>query len=239
MLGEACRQRDTRQVVVREGRVAAVTGDEDLSLGLAGQVALPVRQAPRLERGVDPHDVLAVLERLELLVCHTEAPRFGVVRRAVGDQIWLIGERVDMLLQFGQRHPCIHGNAVADDVEVAVRHVHDAATGGILDVRVADVPFLRDGPVEDLRAARDLVQLQGDALADPTQGLADPVPGDAPADREQLLHEPEHLGPGLLCIEPQHQVAHGLQWVSAGSRASLPTSTGSGMGTMNVPPASR
>ena len=115
-----------------------------------------------------------------------------------------------MLLQLGQRHPCVHRNAVADDVEVAVREVDDAAPGGILDVGVADVPFLRDGPVEDLGARRDLVELQGDPLADPAQGLADPVPGDAPADREQLLHEPEHLGPGLLGIELQHQVAHGV-----------------------------
>ena len=151
----------------------------------------------------------------------------------------LVGERVDVLLQLGQGHPCVHRNAVAHDVEVAVREIDDAATVRILDVRVADVPFLRDGPVEDLRAARDLVELQGDPLADPTQGLADPVPGDAPADREQLLHEPEHLGPGLLGIEPQHQVAHGVQWVSTGSRASLPISTGFGMGTMKVPPASR
>ena len=55
VLGETRRQRDARQVVVGEGRVAAVTGDEDLGLGLAGQVALPVREAPRLERGVDPN----------------------------------------------------------------------------------------------------------------------------------------------------------------------------------------
>ena len=129
VLGETRRQRDARQVVVREGRVAAVTGDEDLFLGLAGQVALPVREAPRLERGVDPHHVLAVLERLELLVCHTEAPRLGVVGRAVGDQVWLVGERVDVLLQLGQGHPCVHRNAVADDVEVAVRKIDDAATG--------------------------------------------------------------------------------------------------------------
>ena len=208
MLGEPRRERDARQVVVGDGWVAAVTRDEDLGLGLAGQVTLPVRQAPRLEGGVDPHGVLAVLERLELLVLHAESPRLRVVGRAVRDEVRLVGERVDVLLQLGQGHACVDRHAVAHDVEVAVREVDDAAPTGILDVGVSDVPFLRDGPVEDLGARRDLMQLQGDPFADPAKGLADPVAGDAPADREQLLHEPEHLGPDTVGIEVERQVAH-------------------------------
>src|SRR4249920_794267 len=108
-----------------------------------------------------------------------------------------------MPLEFREWHPRLHRNAVVYVVEIVLTEVDNATTVPILDVGIANVPLLGNGPVEDLRSRRDLVDLQRDPLGDPAQGLADTLAGDAPADGEQLLHETEHPGSDLIVIEPQ------------------------------------
>ena len=78
-----------------------------------------------------------------------------------------------------------------------IREVDQAIAIGVFDERFLDVPFPRDGPVEYLRARRDLVNLQRDALADPIERLSKTVAGDAPANGVELFDELIHA---LSCI---------------------------------------
>jgi hypothetical protein len=90
--------------------------------------------------------------------------------------------------------------AVPNDVKVVIVEIHDPAAGLVLYVCIADVPLLGDRPVEDMCAGRHLAHIQGNPKADAMQRFPDPLPGDASADGEQVLHEAEHLGADLLGV---------------------------------------
>src|SRR5207248_5411264 len=89
-----------------------------------------------------------------------------------------------------------HRHAVADDVQVRLLEVDDAAAVRRSDVRVPDVPFQRDRPVQHLRAGRHLVAVERDVLADDVEGLPRAVAGDAAADRVEPLDQCVQLFPG-------------------------------------------
>jgi len=59
----------------------------------------------------------------------------------------------------------------------------------ILDVRIRDIPFLRNLPVEHGSSRRDLVALERDVPSEKVYRLADSISGDAPANREDLSRE--------------------------------------------------
>jgi hypothetical protein len=82
--------------------------------------------------------------------------------------------------------------AVVQHVQVARARIDDAAAAAIFDVGVADVPFARDRPVEDLGAGRDFKSLSRDVLSDQVERLAQPVARDAAADRVELRHQRVH-----------------------------------------------
>ena len=83
-------------------------------------------------------------------------------------------------------HRRANGLAVADDVEVRLAEVDDPLARRRRDVGVADVPLVRHRPVEHLRPARHLVDLERDPLADRRSVCAHAVAGDAATDREEL-----------------------------------------------------
>ena len=134
----------------------------------------------------------------------------------------LLGQRMDVLLQLRQGHPRFDRCAVTHDVKVVVAEVHDAPPVRIVDVSLADVPFLRNRPIEDASARRDLVHVERDPLADAMKRLADPVSGDAAAKGEQLRHEVGHLGADLLGVEIRFQVAHVVLTDRRGHRQDRP-----------------
>jgi hypothetical protein len=80
-------------------------------------------------------------------------------------------------------------------VQVRPTEVDDPVAGGVGDVGPAEAPLARDRPVEDLGAGRHLVDLDVDVLAEAVERLADPLPGDAAADREDLRRQLVDLRP--------------------------------------------
>src|SRR6266545_5787345 len=230
MLCQLRGQGDPGQVVVGYRRVTAVTRDQDLVFARTRQEALPEGQAPRFERGVDPDLVFTLGKLLEPLMLHAETPRLRVIGGAVRDQVGLVRERVDVLSKLGERHSRIHGDAVAHYVQVVVAEVDHAATARVLDEGAPDVPLLRDGPIEDLGACRDVMELERDPLADPIEGLPYPIPRDAPADVKELFHEPEHLGPEFASIEAPRQIAHTLNRSGPMGHLLSPSRSGRGWG---------
>jgi hypothetical protein len=105
---------------------------------------------------------------------------------------------VQVLLQFRQWHSGTYGEAVADNVEVASPEVDDPVTVRIRDVRITDVPFVRDDPIEYLGAAWHLVSLERNVLCEHTQRLAHAVSGDTATDRVQPPDEAMHLLAGAV-----------------------------------------
>ncbi len=88
-----------------------------------------------------------------------------------------------MLVEFDTRHSPVHRPAVTHHVEVVSTEVDHATAVGVRDVCVADVPFERDRPIENLGAAGNLAYLERHVLAQDLQRLPDAVAGDASADR--------------------------------------------------------
>ena len=75
------------------------------------------------------------------------------------------------------------------DVQIALPKVHDPLPVRTLDIGIANIPLLRDRPVEDCGPSWDLNDLQRNAVLDQGQGLSDAVTRDAPADRVQFCRE--------------------------------------------------
>ena len=165
---------------------------EDLVLALPGQVALPVGERAWRQSAVD-HDVVeAVSQLVELRLRETEPPASRVVGRVVRNPRGVLRVRLQVRPELLERHHLVNRFAVPDDVQVRRLKIHHPAAVGRGDVRVADVPLVRNGPVEDLRAARHLVQLEWNAVRDLAQRFTDAGTRDAAADREELGREGVH-----------------------------------------------
>jgi hypothetical protein len=68
--------------------------------------------------------------------------------------------------QFRQAHRGVNRPAVVHDVQTGIGKIHDFAASGIFDVRIANVPFLRNCPVENASAGCHFVHFQTDLPAD-------------------------------------------------------------------------
>ena len=91
-------------------------------------------------------------------------------------------------------------------MQVVGAKVDDPIALRILDVRIADIPFSRHDPVEDLGARCHLVDVERNLFADNAQRLPDTIAGDAAAQRKQSTDELVHGHSRVIPIgEPQHR----------------------------------
>ena len=118
-----------------------------------------------------------------------EAPAPLPVRGARRYQLRAIGERPEVLLQLGSAKTSVDGFAVAENVQRMVSQVDEPAALSVGDPSVADVPFGRHFPVEDLGTTRHLGHVERDDVRECTQGVPDAVSGEAAQEREQPLGE--------------------------------------------------
>ena len=177
---------------------------------LAGHHALSVCQRSVGKRGVYAYLVFGVGQLFELPMGHAESPRFVVIRRAIGDPVGVVRQTEEMPLQLGERHPASHRYAVADHVQVVLAEVDQAPAGEVFDPCVADVPLLRHGPVEDVRARSYLTDGDRNVTTQDVERLAYTIPGNAAADRKHLLHERAHADRSArLITDEELVVGHG------------------------------
>ena len=87
---------DAREVVVAEGRMADVGGDQDLLVALALDPELAVAERARSEARVDADLVARLGQRVALALREAEAPGVVVVGGAVGNPVRVLGERVQV-----------------------------------------------------------------------------------------------------------------------------------------------
>jgi hypothetical protein len=66
-------------------------------------------------------------------------------------------------------------------MKVVFREIDDLAPLRILDPCLADVPFLRDGPIENLCTTTNFMDLQRDLSGKTLEGRPRPGTGDTPA----------------------------------------------------------
>ncbi len=111
--------------------------------------------------------------------------------------------------QLAERHPAPNRQAIVEDVQIAALEVHDAFSRGVLDIGIADIPFLWDRPVEHLCTARNLMKYQRNGVLDDAQALPNTIAGDAPADRIKHLH----YGISLLALFQRVDVFHHIAQV--------------------------
>src|SRR5580704_4037405 len=80
-----------REVVVCQGGMASMTGDQDLIRRATWKIALRVGQASIVESGVDTYLVVAILKRRQLVMGQAKSPVLLVVRSSIGDPIGPVG----------------------------------------------------------------------------------------------------------------------------------------------------
>ena len=101
-----------------------------------------------------------------------------------------------MLLQLIERKLGAHRDAVVDDVQVRLLKVDDLAARGILHVGVANVPFARNRPIEDLGAGRQLVHGQRNAAREDLERRTHAIARYASAYRIEPRRKVVDGGPG-------------------------------------------
>ena len=133
---------------------------------------------------------------------HAKRPALLIIRSSIGDEVGLVGQRVKMLFEFAQRNSLSHRHAIAHDVQIGPGKVYDFFSMLVFYVRIANVPFTRNGPVEDLGPRRHFMDLQSDVLAKLIQRISHPVTGDAAANRVYLSGKSEDLIADVVANEP-------------------------------------
>src|ERR671922_838958 len=94
--------------------------------------------------------------------------------------------------KLAETHARMDWLAVAHDVEIRDLEVHDAIAARRRDVGLSNVPLVRHRPIEHLRSARHLVDLERDPRPNLAQRPPHAVARDAPTDGIELGHESEH-----------------------------------------------
>ena len=158
--------RKARQIVVCQRRMTHMTRNQDLVGRASRKIAFSQSQASVHESRINTNFILAVFERLQLIVSNTKTPIFFVVGRAIWNPVGLLRNTEEVRPEFLQRHSCVHGNAVIHNVQIAFLKVDDAFSVGGLDECIADVPFPWHVPVEGLRARRHFRNLDWNPVLD-------------------------------------------------------------------------
>ena len=84
-----------------------------------------ITQATLRQGGIDANLVLSVAQTEKLIVAQTKAPGFLVIRRAIGNQVWLVGQREEMLLEFAPWQFFSDRHAISDDMQVGLLEIDD------------------------------------------------------------------------------------------------------------------
>src|SRR5579864_5830605 len=124
------------------------------------------------QAGVDANFVLTFLQRQHFIMGQTESPVFLVIRSSIGNPIWTVRNRKQMMSQFAQRHDRAYRHTVVHHMQIAILEVHDALPTRSFDVSITNIPLLRYGPIEDSSSGWYLEGLHGNTVVDPCQGLA-------------------------------------------------------------------
>ena len=128
-------------------------------------------------------------------MAETKSPGVLVIGSFVGNQIGMFGRAEEVLFQSRERHFPGERNAVIHDVQIRALKIDDSLAARILHVGVADIPFARHGPIEDLCAAGHFVNRERDVPLDDLERLAKAIAGDAAADGKELGNQFVALAP--------------------------------------------
>ena len=142
--------------------MADVGREQDLLFGLARDHRLGIGQVPVLERRVDADLVLVRrAESAALRLGDAEAPGVRPVGGPRGNPVRPLGMSVQVLAQLRARHRLAHRRASSRRRGGWSRAKSTMRSPAASAIQASpNVPFLRHDPVEDLRAARDLDDLE-------------------------------------------------------------------------------
>lgn len=170
--------------------MADIGRQEDFVFRFTRHDQFAIVQQARAKVGVDDNTVSAGPKRLALPLGNAEAPSPAVIGGHIGNGIGLVGQRIEVRLQFVTFQPDIGRLGISDEVKIVLSKIHDPVAVTVEDIGIPDRPFVRYRPVEGLRARRD--RTKGEPrqfFPDPRQGLAEPRPGDRAGDRPKLARE--------------------------------------------------
>src|SRR5260370_32834976 len=106
---------------------------------------------------------------------------------------------MEMRAQLGERHDRIYWLAVLEDVKVVGREIDNARAVNAGNVSFPDVPLAWHRPIEHWGPRGNLVKLEWDVALQDRERLPNSIPGDAAANREELLDKRHHGSP--LAVE--------------------------------------
>src|SRR4030067_1794355 len=137
--------------------MADVTREKHFLIRVPRDETLPVGEASVLQVGIDTDLVLLLLEGVRMALRYTETPVLPVIRSSIRNPIRFLRQAKQMVPQCFQRDLPAKRSAVVQYVKVRLPEIDDTLSGLVFYIRIPDVPFLRDDPVECRRSRRHLV----------------------------------------------------------------------------------
>jgi hypothetical protein len=180
--------------------MASVTGNQNLFGGLTGEIALSICQRSIFKRRVDAYLVLTILESEHISMGEAEPPGLLVIGRAIRDPVRIFRDGMQIWSQLTELKGSGYGHAVIDDVEVMPLKINNPDTTRVLNVCVADVPLLRNSPVEDRCTGGHFEELERNPFTNQVQCLPYPVARDATAYGVKTAGEAVQLAAELRAI---------------------------------------
>ena len=90
--------------------------------------------------------------------------------------------------------------AVVQDMKVRILKIDDFFSSWIFDPGLSDIPFLRNGPIENPGAAGNFVNVKRNMFLQERHCFTHALTGDTSADRKQVSNQPIHLLAHARCI---------------------------------------
>ena len=184
-----------------------MAGNQHLVRRPAGQNRFTVGQRANGQLRIHDYFIDLVLrESLQIIVGKAENPILRVITGAVWNPFGPIGDGEKVRPQLSQRKLPFERHAVAEQMQIASFKIDQLFPAGILDVGVADIPFLGMVRVEyscplELRPSK--AQCERSRAA----AFRGRVASDATADRVKLAGEVVHPAASVLDRERSFEVA--------------------------------
>lgn len=177
----------------------------------------------RSQGGVDLDAIAAWRKRFPLGMRQAEPPAPRVIGGDVWNGVGLVRQRIEMLLQLGELDDLVHRLRVADNVQVVPLKIDDAPSCRVGNESVANVPLVRDDPVERLRSRGDFMAPKpGQNAPEIIERAPHAIAGEAAANGKHVRCPSMHFVAAAIAGASRLRFGHGTSpndWKSTETKA--------------------
>src|SRR5882757_2914787 len=163
---ECSSDREPGKIIVRQAWMADMGGDQNFFRRLSRQKQFYVCQIAGPNIAVDVNAITFVTHHQPTIVRHAESPVVCEISGAVGGQIRLLRQGMDVPRQLLPAHHLVNRTAVANDMKVTGREIDNTPAIQRANRGATNIPFQRHLPVQNWGTTRNLFDGKRDMPAE-------------------------------------------------------------------------